>query len=173
MKTKTRVFFPFRFKQVDLQRRRQRHAHLHFFHSELRWKIKTKTCQPANLFFAEKETIGVSDEFLGLKIQPKKLWSLFGGLHACTYKKENKARVCAWKLFSLEGQISSWAKSPRNTFSRPFFGVLLCLVAGKRRRMDARYSSGDWCRGHYCVQQPTTHLLATKYPKKKWLIASY
>ena len=108
----------------------------------------------------------------GWKSNQKSVEAFFGGLHACTYKKENKARVCAWKLFSLEGQISSWAKSPRNTFSRPFFGVLLCLVARKRRRMDARYSSGDWCRGHYCVQQPTTHLLTTKYPKKKWLIPS-
>ena len=91
----------------------------------------TKTCQPANLFFAEKETIGVSDEFLGLKIQ-KSFEAFFGGLHACTYKKENKARVCAWKLFSLEGQISSWAKSPRNTFSRPFFGFFSLLGGGEK-----------------------------------------
>ena len=137
-----------------------------FFSFRIKMKDKDKDMPTCESLFAEKETIGLSDEFLGLKIQPKKLWSLFWGLHACSYKDENKARVCAWKLFSLEGQISSWVKSPRNTFSRPFFGVLLCLVAGKRRRMDARYSSGDWCRGHYCVQQPTTHLLATKYPKK-------
>ena len=106
---------------TGLHRRRQRHAcFFHsdfnkkiykdedkdmrayiFFHSELGWKIKTKTCQPANLFFTEKETIGVSDEFLGLKIQPKKLWSLFWGF-ACLYiqKRKQSKSVCLEIIFT-------------------------------------------------------------------------
>ena len=89
---------------------------------------------------------------------PKKLWSLFSGF-ACLYvqKRKQSKSVCLEIIFT-GGTNKLLAKSPGNTFSRPFFGVLLCLVAGKRRRMDARYSSGDWCHGHYCVQQPTTHL---------------